>query len=326
MLYREAGQFKTSYAADQQVFPILQDRIGFALIMAIALVAVPLLANEFVLSAIAIPFLVLALATIGLNVLTGYAGQLSLGTGGFMGVGAYACYMLVTLFPDVNVLILVLLWGLAAAAAGVVFGLPSLRIKGLYLAVTTLAAQFFFEWCFIRVPWLYNYNASGAIEVPGRSLFGVTVVGPSAGAVPRYYVVLAVVVVMTIWKTVGLAMLVLITGMDSIPPEVYEAAKLDGARAWTTLTRITLPLIVKPLSLVILLTVTTTFLAFDQFYTMTKGGPDGSTVTVVYYLYNAAFVALNRGYAAAVAVVVVLIMAIISIAQVQLQRGRKAKP
>jgi branched-chain amino acid transport system permease protein len=198
MLYREAGQFKTSYAADQQVFPILQDRIGFALIMAIALVAVPLLANEFVLSAIAIPFLVLALATIGLNVLTGYAGQLSLGTGGFMGVGAYACYKLVTMFPDVNVLIHVLLSGLAAAAAGVVFGLPSLRIKGLYLAVTTLAAQFFFEWCFIRVPWLYNYNASGAIEVPGRSLFGVTVVGPSAGAVPRYYVVLAVVVVMTI--------------------------------------------------------------------------------------------------------------------------------
>ena len=137
---------------------------------------------------------------------------------------------------------------------------------------------------------------------------------------------LALVVVMTIWKTAGLAMLVLLTGMDSIPSEVYEAAKLDGAGAWTTLTRITLPLIVKPLSLVILLTVTTTFLAFDQFYTMTKGGPDGSTVTVVYYLYNAAFVALNRGYAAAVAVVVVLIMAIISIAQVQLQRGRKARP
>ena len=134
---------------------------------------------------------------------------------------------------------------------------------------------------------------------------------------------LALVVVMTIWKTAGLAMLVLLTGMDSIPPEVYEAAKLDGAGAWTTLTRITLPLIVKPLSLVILLTVTTTFLSFDQFYTMTKGGPDGSTVTVVYYLYNAAFVALNRGYAAAVAVVVVLIMAVISIVQVQLQRGRK---
>ncbi|HWT34404.1 MAG TPA: sugar ABC transporter permease [Microbacterium sp.] len=133
---------------------------------------------------------------------------------------------------------------------------------------------------------------------------------------------LALVVVMTVWKTAGLAMLVLLIGMDSIPQEVYEAAKLDGARSWATLTRITLPLIAKPLSLVILLTVTTTFLAFDQFFAMTKGGPDNSTVTVVYYLYNAAFVNLDRGYAAAVAVVVVAIMAVISVAQVRLQRGK----
>jgi multiple sugar transport system permease protein len=133
---------------------------------------------------------------------------------------------------------------------------------------------------------------------------------------------LAIVVVMTVWKTAGLAMLVLIIGMDSIPEEIYEAARLDGSRAWSTLTRITLPLIAKPLSLVVLLNLTTTFLAFDQFFAMTKGGPDNSTVTVVYYLYNAAFVSLQRGYAAAVAVVVVVIMAAISFAQVRLQRGK----
>lgn len=133
---------------------------------------------------------------------------------------------------------------------------------------------------------------------------------------------LALVVVMTIWKTAGLAMLVLLIGMDSIPQEIYEAARLDGSRGLSTLFRITLPLIVKPLSLVILLTVTSTFLAFDQFYTMTKGGPDGSTVTVVYYLYNAAFVSFDRGYAAAVAVIVVAIMAVFSIVQVRLQRGK----
>ncbi|WP_433862065.1 carbohydrate ABC transporter permease [Streptomyces sp. L7] len=133
---------------------------------------------------------------------------------------------------------------------------------------------------------------------------------------------LAIVVVMTVWKTAGLAMLVLIIGMDSIPPEIYEAARLDGARPWTTLTKITLPLIAKPLSLVVLLNLTTAFLAFDQFFAMTKGGPDNSTVTVVYYLYNAAFVSLQRGYAAAVAVVVVIIMATISFVQVRLQRGK----
>lgn len=198
MFYREAGQFKTTYAADQQMFPIRQDRIGIAVIIAIAAIGIPLVANEFVLSAIAVPFLILALATIGLNILTGYAGQLSLGTGGFMGAGAYACYKLVTIFPDVNVIIHVLLSGLFAAAIGVVFGLPSLRIKGLYLAVTTLAAQFFLEWCFIRIPWLYNYNASGAIEVPGTSLFGTLITGPAASGLSRYYVVLAIVIVMTL--------------------------------------------------------------------------------------------------------------------------------
>ena len=117
-------------------------------------------------------------------------------------------------------------------------------------------------------------------------------------------------------------MLVLLIGMDSIPGEVYEAARLDGANAWQTLTRVTLPLIVKPLSLVILITATSTFLAFDQFYTMTKGGPDGSTVTVVYYLYNAAFVSFDRGYAAAIAVVIVVALAAFSVIQVRLQRGK----
>jgi multiple sugar transport system permease protein len=129
---------------------------------------------------------------------------------------------------------------------------------------------------------------------------------------------------MTIWKTAGLAMLVLLIGMDSIPSEIYEAARIDGSGSWSTLWRITLPLIVKPLSLVILLTVTTTFLSFDQFFTMTKGGPSNSTVTVVYYLYNSAFVSLNRGYAAAVAMLVVVIMTTFLVVQVRLQRGRES--
>ncbi|WP_172979788.1 carbohydrate ABC transporter permease [Agromyces agglutinans] len=171
--------------------------------------------------------------------------------------------------------------------------------------------------------WLAMSNARTGVLPDLFAKLGLAPAGVDWFAEPT--TTLALVVVMTVWKTAGLAMLVLLTGMDSIPGEIYEAAKLDGANAWTTLTRITLPLIVKPLSLVILLTVTTTFLSFDQFFTMTKGGPDGSTVTVVYYLYNAAFVSLDRGYAAAVAVVVVLIMAIISIAQVRLQRGRKAE-
>ena len=193
MLYREAGQYKTSYAADQALFPIVLDRFGMLAIAAVAVVAIPLLGNDFFITSLMIPFLVFALATIGLNLLTGYAGLLSLGTGGFMGVGAYACYKLATLFPDANILLLLLASGLFSAALGVLFGLPSLRIKGFYLVVATLAAQFFLDWCFHRIGWLYNYNASGAIEVPTRTVLGVAVTGPTATPLARYYALLAIV-------------------------------------------------------------------------------------------------------------------------------------
>lgn len=196
MFYREAGQFKTTYRGDMTVFPILQDRIGIIVILVVAF-SIPLFSSNFMLHAIMIPFLIFALATIGLNILTGYTGLLSLGTGGFMGVGAYACYKLATVFPEVHILIWVVVSGFASAAVGILFGLPSLRIKGFYLAVATLASQFFLSWCFIRIPWLVNYNVSNAIEVPRRTLFGIHVTGPEATPQARYLVVLTIVVVMT---------------------------------------------------------------------------------------------------------------------------------
>lgn len=196
MLYREAGQFKTTYASDQAIFPILQDRIGLGLII-VAAYLVPLTHNDFLINAVMIPFLIFALASIGLNILTGYTGLLSLGTGAFMGVGAYACYKLTSYLPGVNIIILILCSGFFAAAVGAIFGLPSLRIKGFYLAIATLAAQFFLEWAFVRIPWLYNYNVSGAIEVPQRELLGIIVTGPRATAETRYLIVLTIVVAMT---------------------------------------------------------------------------------------------------------------------------------
>ncbi len=197
MLYREAGQYKSSYEADQAVFPLLQDRIGIALILFVAFVVVPLTMSSFTISSVMIPVLIFALAAIGLNILTGYTGLISLGTGGFMGVGAYACYKLTTTFPGVNIIFMILASGFFSAAIGALFGLPSLRIKGFYLAVATLAAQFFLSWCFIRIPWLYNYNVSAAIEVPTRTLFGVPITGPTATPAARYLVVLGIVILMT---------------------------------------------------------------------------------------------------------------------------------
>ena len=197
MLYREVGQYKTNYAADMAIFPILQDRIAVAIILLIAFIVIPLVGGDFLLNAVLIPFLIFSLAAIGLNLLTGYAGLLSLGTGAFMGVGAYACLKLTTGFPQVNIVIWILASGFFSAAVGALFGLPSLRIKGFYLAVATLAAQFFLEWCFIRIPWLYNNSVSGAIEVPLRTLVGIPITGPTATSLTRYLVVLSIVVVMT---------------------------------------------------------------------------------------------------------------------------------
>ena len=197
MFYREVGQYKTSYEADQALFPIRQDRIGMRVILAAAFVAVPLFASSFVIDSVLVPILILSLAAIGLNLLTGYTGLLSLGTGGFMGVGAFACYKLTTFFPQANIVVLILCSGFFAAAAGVVFGLPSLRIKGFYLAVATLASQFFLSWCFIRIPWLYNHNVSASIEVPTRTVFDIPITGPNATPITRYLVVLTIVAVMT---------------------------------------------------------------------------------------------------------------------------------
>jgi branched-chain amino acid transport system permease protein len=197
MFYREAGQYKKTYSADMAVFPILQDRIGIGMILAAAAILVPIFGSNFFISTVMIPFLVFSLAAMGLNIVTGYTGLISLGTGAFMGVGAFACYKLTTHFPQVNIIIWILASGVFSAAIGALFGLPSLRIKGFYLAVATLAAQFFLEWCFVRVPWLYNYNASGAIEVPQRTLFGVAITGANATPTVRYMVLLAIVVLMT---------------------------------------------------------------------------------------------------------------------------------
>jgi branched-chain amino acid transport system permease protein len=198
MLYRTAGQFKTSYRADQALFPVRQDAFLLGLILVLAWVVFPLTASEFAFQTLLIPILIYALAALGLNILTGYAGQLSLGTGAFMGVGAYACYKLVTIFPWMNPIVAILLSGVFSAGIGVAFGIPSLRIKGFYLAIATLAAQFFLVWLFEKWPWLYNYNASGAIQVPNLDMGPVMVAGPLATSMTQYYVVLAIVTLLTL--------------------------------------------------------------------------------------------------------------------------------
>ena len=191
MIYRETGQFKTTYASDQQLFPILQDRwfvIGF---LVFAFGAMPFLGSEYLFRAILVPFLILSLAALGLNILTGYCGQVSLGTGGFMAVGAYAAYNLAIRVPDLNLVVIILLAGLITTLVGVLFGIPSLRIKGFYLAVATLAAQFFLDWLFARVKWFTNDSSSGSVSAPPLQMFGYGIETPAQ----KYLFVLAIVCV-----------------------------------------------------------------------------------------------------------------------------------
>ncbi len=194
MLYREAGQFKSTYAADQQIFPILQDRVAILVLLVVAFVVVPLIGNQYWFSAILTPFLVLSLATLGLNILTGYAGQLSLGTAAFMAVGAFMAYNAVLRIPHMPILGGFVIGGLSAAAVGIVFGLPSLRIKGLYLAVATLAAQFFVLWAINRIGWFSNYSSSGVITAQRMEILGY----PIEHSRDKYLLTLAIVALMAL--------------------------------------------------------------------------------------------------------------------------------
>ena len=191
MFYRENGQYKTSYRADQQIFPISQDRIAIALILAFAFLAVPMLASDYLFRAILIPFLIFSLAAIGVNILVGYCGQSSLGAGAFMAVGAYGAYNFFVRVPGMPLIPSLILGGLCATAFGILFGLPSLRVKGLYLAVATLAAQFFADWMFLRVKWFTNDSPSGSVSVSNLQVFGLPVETPMA----KYLLCLSILVV-----------------------------------------------------------------------------------------------------------------------------------
>ena len=191
MFYRENGQYKTSYRADQQIFPISQDRIAIALILAFAFLAVPMLASDYLFRAILIPFLIFSLAAIGVNILVGYCGQISLGSGAFMAVGAYGAYNFFVRVPGMPLIPSLILGGLCATAFGILFGLPSLRVKGLYLAVATLAAQFFADWMFLRVKWFTNDSPSGSVSVSNLQVFGLPVETPMA----KYLLCLSILVV-----------------------------------------------------------------------------------------------------------------------------------
>ena len=183
------------------MFPIAQDRWVVIFFVAILALVVPFFGTEYLFQAILIPVLIYSVAAIGLNILTGYCGQLSLGTGGFMAVGAVACYKLSTAFPEMNLVVVLMMSGLITAGVGLIFGVPSLRIKGFYLAVATLAAQFFLNWLFNKIAWFQNYTPSGTLTMPPREVFGTLITGAAAEPHHRYLFCLGVVIILALAAT-----------------------------------------------------------------------------------------------------------------------------
>jgi multiple sugar transport system permease protein len=132
-------------------------------------------------------------------------------------------------------------------------------------------------------------------------------------------------IALVIWRFAGFNMLILLTGLQSIPTDVYEAARVDGASRWQALRHITLPLLRPTIALMLILSITGSLLAFDQFFILTRGGPDGSTVSMVMVIYREAFTKFNLGGAAALSVLLLVVLVAFNMVQLRVLRGSGAR-
>ena len=165
-------------------------------------------------------------------------------------------------------------------------------------------------------------DASDTLGVFNRILEAVGVIHKPVGFLDTPGKALFTVITLVVWKFIGFQVLVLLVGVQSIPNELYEAARVDGASTWQRLRYITVPGLKPTLALLTVLSVTGSLLAFDQFFVLTHGGPDNSTVTVVLALYNKAFQSFRLGDAAAEAVVLLVALILLNVIQLRLLRHR----
>lgn len=170
--------------------------------------------------------------------------------------------------------------------------------------------------------WLANVD-SGFI---GPALKALGWVDKSPNLLATFDSAFLTIIVMVVWKIAGFTMIILLTGLQAIPAELTEAARIDGASRWQRFRHLTLPLMRKTIALALIISVTGSILAFDQFYIMTSGGPQNRMISVVYYIFNQSFVSFNLGYGAALSIALLAILVAISIIQLWLLRVREEKP
>jgi multiple sugar transport system permease protein len=164
--------------------------------------------------------------------------------------------------------------------------------------------------------WLANVD-SGFI---GPALKALGLVDRPPNLLATFDSAFLTIIVMVVWKIAGFTMIILLTGLQAIPADLTEAAVVDGASWWQRFRHITLPLMRRTIALALIISVTGSILAFDQFYIMTSGGPQNRMISVVYYIFNQSFVSFNLGYGAALSIALLAILMVISVAQLWLLR------
>ncbi|CAN7697057.1 carbohydrate ABC transporter permease [Pararhizobium sp. LjRoot238] len=172
--------------------------------------------------------------------------------------------------------------------------------------------------------WVWLANVDSGFIGPALRAFGW--VDKSPNLLATFDSAFLTIIVMVVWKIAGFTMIILLTGLQAIPSELTEAARIDGAGRWQRFRHLTLPLMRKTIALALIISVTGSILAFDQFYIMTSGGPQNRMISVVYYIFNQSFVSFNLGYGAALSIALLAILVAISIVQLWLLRVGEERP
>jgi len=172
--------------------------------------------------------------------------------------------------------------------------------------------------------WVWLANVDSGLFAPVALALGLVDKRPNLLA--DFDMAFATIIVMVVWKIAGFTMIILLTGLQAIPSELTEAARIDGAKRWQRFRHLTLPLMRRTIALALIISITGSVLAFDQFYIMTSGGPQNRMISVVYYIFNQSFVSFNLGYGAALSIALLVILVLISIVQLWLLRIGEDKP
>lgn len=169
--------------------------------------------------------------------------------------------------------------------------------------------------------WAWFMNVDSGLFSPAMQALGIT--EEPVNLLASTEGVFWSIMVLVVWKTAGFSMILLMTGLQSVPHDIIEAAQIDGANAWQRFWKIKLPLMRRTLALALILSVAGSMLAFDQFYIISNGGPRNSTLTAVYWIFSQSFVSFKLGYGAALSMVLLVILVAISVAQLWLLRSPK---